>query len=110
MITERGREVITLKWELGAGTYLPIGIRSSVKKSLFIINSLTTASQMWLLARSLPLIIGSCVPSDDNHWKNYCLFVSITRILFAPRLNEDDLAKILQPIIKNLLAYIPLIP
>lgn len=28
-----------------------------------------SATQMWLLARSLPLLIGDLLPSDDQHWK-----------------------------------------
>ena len=50
------------------------------------------ASQMWLLSRSLPLLIGSLVSPDDEYWKNFCLFLNIAQHLFAPSLTENDLA------------------
>lgn len=50
------------------------------------------ASQMWLLAQSLPLLIGSFVPEDDEYWGNFCKFLRIVQHLFAPSLTEDDLA------------------
>ena len=28
-----------------------------------------SASQMWLLGRLLPLMVGQCVPESDEHWK-----------------------------------------
>ena len=35
------------------------------------------ASQMWLLGRLLPLIIGEYVPNDDSHWKCYAELLAI---------------------------------
>ena len=51
-----------------------------------------TATQMWLLGRYLPLMIGAEIPSDDEHWKSFTLLLQIMQYLFAPKLSEDDLA------------------
>ena len=50
------------------------------------------ASQMLLLARVLPLIIGDSVPEDDERWQNYLRMMEIVDILFCPRVTEDDAA------------------
>ena len=36
------------------------------------------ASQMWCLARLLPLMIGEYVPVSEPHWENYTLMFQIT--------------------------------
>ena len=36
--------------------------------SAFVVKLRQSASQMWLLSRSLPLLIGHCVPVDDKAW------------------------------------------
>ena len=48
------------------------------------------ASQMWLLGRLLPVMVGNKVPQDDERWKNYVMMVEITDHLFAPRYTADD--------------------
>ena len=42
------------------------------------------ASQMWLLGRILPLIIGEHVPEDDERWMLFLRLMVIVNILFAP--------------------------
>ena len=51
---------------------------------------LPIASQMWLLARLLPAMVGSKVPEGDEHWKNFLLMLEVTDYLLAPRFTEDD--------------------
>ena len=48
-----------------------------------------TASQMWLLGRLLPILVGQYVPEDDEHWSNYLLLLDIVDIMFARRITED---------------------
>lgn len=71
---------------------------------------LIIASQMWLLGRSLPLLIGSRVPLDDEHWKNFCRFLSITQILFSPVLTENDLAVLQDNIMVHHQQFVALYP
>ena len=47
------------------------------------------ASQMWLLARLLPIIIGAKV-SDDEWWANFILLLDIADYLLAPESSEDE--------------------
>ena len=47
------------------------------------------ASQMWLLGRILPLVIGDYVPEDDEHWRLYLQMMDIVDILFAPSTSDD---------------------
>lgn len=42
------------------------------------------ASQMWTLARLLPLMIGEYIPSNDPYWENFLLLLTITDYVFAP--------------------------
>lgn len=49
-----------------------------------------TAAQMWLLGRMLPMIIGSKVNDGDDYWLNYMDMLTITDMLLAPELTEDD--------------------
>lgn len=69
-----------------------------------------TAFQMWLLGRSLPLLIGSLVPIDDEHWKNFCSFLSIVQYLFAPKLTDDDLAVLQENIVSHHQHFVALYP
>ena len=48
-----------------------------------------TASQMWLLGRLLPILVGQYVPEDDEHWCNYLLLLDIVDIMFFRRITED---------------------
>lgn len=53
---------------------------------------LTIASQMWLLGRLLPQMIGSWIPRDNEHWLLYLLLLDVIDILFAPDVTEEDIA------------------
>lgn len=50
------------------------------------------ASQMWLLGRLLPLMIGECIPDDDSHWKCYLNLLRILTIATAVEVTEDTIA------------------
>ena len=45
---------------------------------------------MWCLALYLPLLIGTCVPEDDEYWNLLCLLLQIVRIVFSPTINTDQ--------------------
>ena len=47
---------------------------------------------MWVLAQYLPLMIGHMVSCDDSNWLNFLLLLEISRYLFAPRIDDDDIA------------------
>lgn len=47
------------------------------------------ASQMWCLARLLPLYIGEHVTVGDPHWDNFLLLLSIVDYCLAPLVSED---------------------
>ena len=49
------------------------------------------ASQMWLLGRLLPCMIGCHIPEDDEKWLNFLLLLQIVDI-FAPVISEDEVA------------------
>lgn len=50
------------------------------------------ASQMWLLSRVLPLIIGDCIPDDDDYWLLFLQMMEIVDLLFSPKLTQDHAA------------------
>ena len=50
----------------------------------------TAASQMWLLARLLPIMIGSRVTEDSECWANFVLLLDIADLLLAPESSEDE--------------------
>ena len=47
------------------------------------------ASQMWCLARFLPLLVGDMVPQDDKRWKNFLRLLRIMEYAFAPVITVD---------------------
>ena len=47
-------------------------------------------SQMWLLCRILPCMIGDSVLPQDRKWKNYILLLKIMTYLFSPYISEED--------------------
>jgi len=65
-----------------------IAPNKSKKYSLFHI----IAIQMWTLARYLPIIVGSYVPNDDEHWQNFLTLLDMTDYLVAPYLSTDEAA------------------
>ena len=56
----------------------------------YIGTFLFIASQMWLLGRSLPAMVGHLVPEEDEHWQNLTLLLRIVDYLLAPRLTPDE--------------------
>lgn len=52
------------------------------------------ASQMWLLGRLLPLIMGKYVPDDDAHWRCYIQLLRILTISTATEVTEDTVSTI----------------
>ena len=51
-----------------------------------------TASQMWLLARTFPLIIGDLIPEENANWDCLLKLFEICKICTAPALSEDTAA------------------
>ena len=47
-------------------------------------------SQMWLLARLLPIMIGSKVQDDDERWGDLVLLLEIADVLMALEITEDE--------------------
>ena len=47
------------------------------------------ATQMWCLARLLPLMIGEYIEEGDPHWENFLLVLSITAYCLAPLISTD---------------------
>ena len=43
---------------------------------------------MWRLALYFPLLIGTCVPEDDEYWNLLCLLL---QILFSPTINKGQI-------------------
>lgn len=60
------------------------------------------ASQMWLLGRLLPVMIGESVPGDDTHW---ICFIDLLRILCISSAFEitEDAISVLTLLIENYL-------
>lgn len=48
------------------------------------------ASQMWLLGRLLPLMVGHLVPKENSKWKNILLLLKIMGYLLSPVISDDD--------------------
>jgi hypothetical protein len=51
-----------------------------------------SASQMWLLARIFPILVGDLIPSDDSHWNCFLKLLMICEICTAPVLSHDSAA------------------
>ena len=49
----------------------------------------TVASQMWCLARALPLLIGDLVPQEDEVWKHFIQLLVIMEYIFAPNITTS---------------------
>ena len=50
------------------------------------------ASQMWLLGRLLPVMVGRFIPESDACWQNYVLLLDIVDILMAPEVVPSDIS------------------
>ena len=55
-------------------------------------SSYYAAAQMWLLGRTLPIIIGDLIPETDEKWLNYLLLMEIVDRLFSPKISHDSVA------------------
>ena len=51
-----------------------------------------TATQMWCLARMLPLMIGKHISASDQHWSNFLVLLEILDYVFAPTLTHEAVA------------------
>ena len=49
----------------------------------------STATQMWCLARLLPLMIGNDIEEGDRYWENYLCLLSIVDYCMAPVVSKD---------------------
>lgn len=69
---------------------------SQVSDGYYHINNITLytylASQMWLLGRLLPLMVGDCVPMDDPHWICFVNLLRIMCIVTAVEITQDAVA------------------
>ena len=52
--------------------------------------SYSAASQMWLLGRILPAMIGHLIPLDDEHWECFLKLLHILRMLLSPIITSDE--------------------
>ena len=55
--------------------------------NLFIIH---VASQMWLLGRMIPPMLGHLIPKDDERWMNLTLLLRILQQLLAQSVTVDE--------------------
>lgn len=44
----------------------------------------SSAAQTLLLCRTIPLMVGDCVPEEDEHWRCFLLLLKICDIVFSP--------------------------
>lgn len=49
----------------------------------------TVATQMWCLARLLPLMIGDKIDEGNPYWENFLLLLSISDYCMAPVISKD---------------------
>ncbi len=69
------------------------------------------ASQMWVLGRYFPLLVGDRIPKDDELWNCYsCILLDIVQYLFAPKLPCNDLAVLEMQITSHHEKFITLYP
>lgn len=47
------------------------------------------ATQIWCLARLLPLMVGEKIGNDNQYWKNFLLQLKIVDNIFAPVVSEN---------------------
>lgn len=53
---------------------------------------LHVASQMWCLARFLPLMIGDMIPADDDRWENFITMLDILDYVLSPTTTAKKIA------------------
>ena len=76
----------------------------------FINELLCIASQMWCLARLLPVMIGALVPEDDCHWSHFLQLLDIMDVVLSPVVHPDMPAFLQTLIADNLETFRELYP
>ena len=59
------------------------------------------ASQMWCLARFLPMLVGAKVPENDEKWQLYLKMLDITDIIFSPVTNASQAANLVILVVEH---------
>ena len=70
----------------------------------------TIASQMWLLGRLLPLMIGQYVPNDDPHWVCFLELLSLLVLSTAVEVTSDSITDLKMIVESYLVHYNELYP
>jgi hypothetical protein len=85
-------ELATLNYRLKAFNfgYSEIGDRPAPIVEVHRLRQ--SASQMWLLARVFPLLVGDLIPRDDRHWECFLKLLKICEVCVAPVISEDSAA------------------
>ena len=68
------------------------------------------ASQVWCLARYLPLLIGDLIPEGEDHWQNFLLMFDIVDIIFAPVIDQSLVANLRSKIQEHHMEFTRLYP
>ncbi len=58
------------------------------------------ASQMWLLGRMIPPMLGHLIPEDDQRWMNLTLLLRILQQLLAQSVTVDECVHLMVSIIR----------
>ena len=69
-----------------------------------------SASQMWMLGRLLPSMVGKYIPEGDKHWENYLLVLEIVDYLLAPDILREEVAHLKSIIECHHAAFVSLYP
>ena len=59
---------------------------------MYIHTCTHAATQMWCLARLLPLMVGNEIPIDDEYWDNFLVLLQMMDYIFAPTLTREAVA------------------
>lgn len=86
----------------------PIPIVSSHFQSDRSLRS--SASQMLLLLRILPLLIGDCVPEGDVNWKCFLLLRKMVDIVLCPLSSESIVSSLIILVKEHQVAFLALYP
>ena len=78
------------KMYTGRQSHVKIYTRPNMQSYMY----LSSATQMWCLARLLPLIIGSEIPTDNGHWYNFLLLLEMLDYIFAPTITPTAVAQL----------------
>lgn len=70
------------------------GMMSILNVLMMSAQCFSPASQMWLLGRLLPSIVGKHVPDDDAHWRCYLQLLRIVTIATAIEVTEDTVSNL----------------